>query len=87
VQGVHAVQDDACRARAGERGGDFLPDVPGFADADYDNFAPAFDGFNDNLDGAFNCARTFLSAAISMSKTSCAFARWFTGPRMRLMGN
>ena len=41
MQRVHAVEHDAGRAGAGERGGDFLADVAGFADADHDDFAAA----------------------------------------------
>ena len=42
MQGVHAVEHDSGGTGAGERGGDFLADVAGFADADDDDFgAPA----------------------------------------------
>ena len=39
MQRVHAVQHHAGRASAGERGGDFVADVAGLADADHDDLA------------------------------------------------
>jgi hypothetical protein len=45
VERVHAVEDDAGRAGAGERGGDFRADIAGFTDADDDDFAAATEGF------------------------------------------
>ena len=49
---VHAVEHDAGRAGAGERGGDFLADVAGFADADDDDFAALLERFDNDFDGA-----------------------------------
>jgi hypothetical protein len=50
VQRVHAVQHDAGRAGAGQCGGDFLPDVAGFADANDDNFAALLERADNNFD-------------------------------------
>src|SRR4029077_1492711 len=51
VQGVHAVEDDAGGAGAGEGGGDFAADVAGLADADDDDFAAAAQGVGGKLHG------------------------------------
>ncbi len=42
----------AVETRAGERGGDFLADVAGFADADDDDFSAQFQRFDDGFDRA-----------------------------------
>ena len=56
MQRVHAVEDNAGRARAGECGGYFPADVPRFADADSDDFAAPAERFNDGLDRALEGA-------------------------------
>ena len=49
VQRIHAVQDDAGGAGAGERGGDLVADVPRLADADDDEFAALAQSLDDQL--------------------------------------
>ena len=50
VEGVHGVEDDAGGAGAGERGGDLLADVAGFADAHHDDLAPLLERFDEDFD-------------------------------------
>ena len=52
MQRVHAVEQDGGGAGAGERGGDFLADVAGLADADDDDFAALAEGGHDQIHGA-----------------------------------
>ena len=52
VQGVHAVELDARRTGAGERGGNFPADVAGFADADDDDFSALPERGDHQLHGA-----------------------------------
>ena len=52
VQGVQGIEHDGRRAGAGEGGGDLVPDMPGFAHAEDDDFAARFHAFFDQLDGA-----------------------------------
>ena len=47
---VHAVEHDAGRTGAGERGGDFLADVAGLADADDDDLAASPQNFHRQFD-------------------------------------
>ena len=80
VQRIHAVEHDAGRAGAGQRGGNFLADVARFADADDDDFAALAQGLDDHFDRAVEArrrvARALLSsAASSMSNTFRALAR------------
>jgi hypothetical protein len=52
VQGVHAVEFNACRTGAGEGGGNFPADVAGFADADDDDLASSLHRLDNQLDRA-----------------------------------
>ena len=80
MQGVQGIQDDGRRPRAGEGGGDLVPDVSGFPHAEDHHFAARFDAILDERrprEEKFSSSRSRKrwSSKISTSRTRLAFSR------------
>lgn len=87
---VHAVEQDAGRAGAGERGGNFRADITGLADADDDDFATPAEGFADGVDGGIErfielSAHGFECGEFDVEYLA-GFGQMTHGARMRRVG-